>query len=515
LPHWSLLLFSVSVLFIFYVTLTPFDFRMEHWGARNLVKEFFRHSSDYQDLVSNILLFLPIGLAWAAWLYRQSLARNSHNPYPNAPVKLWRLWLRTILLSFLLTLTVELLQVFLPTRYTSYRDLVTNTLGGTIGAAAYLFGTRYHLWVQGWQQLQRLWRSPQAIAGLLLAWVLLGCGLTLSLHQGNTLSNWARDYPLVIGNEPSGDRPWQGQVERLVISPTASSEAAIAAWLNQPKTAELTGAIADYDFTRAAPYRSRLGSVAPIDWNQPNSTPTSEITQADRWLMTQTSPEALIDPIRNASSFTLATMVRASSFDHEETARIISISQDPYHRNLTLGQEGDYLTVRLRTPITGKNGTHTSLGVPNVFVDRQPHALLLTYESGNLSLYVDQIQNQSTLTLRPEVTLFRFLLPWNFLQFNLTPRGRLASRLIYYALFSGPLGLWVGRLLQLSRGKSLRVWGLLGAGLLLPCGLFAQFLGQTLIPSPLIWASCLGLSGLACSILYWRSAVLGSWGVGE
>jgi Concanavalin A-like lectin/glucanases superfamily/VanZ like family len=34
---------------------------------------------------------------------------------------------------------------------------------------------------------------------------------------GGTLSNWDPDYPLVIGNEATGDRPWLGTVDRVRI----------------------------------------------------------------------------------------------------------------------------------------------------------------------------------------------------------------------------------------------------------------------------------------------------------
>ncbi|MEB3295493.1 MAG: VanZ family protein [Synechococcales bacterium] len=505
-PHWSLLLLAVSVVFILYVTLTPFDFRLAQLGARNLVKEFFRHSSDSQDLVSNVLLFLPIGLSWTAWQYRHQ-RQGSRQPV------LWRLWVRSILFSFLLTLTVELLQIFLPTRYTSYRDLTTNTLGGAIGAGLYLVGLRYHLWHQVWHHLQRLWRSPRGLATLLVVWVICGCSVTLALHKGTELSNWARDYPLVIGNEPSGDRPWRGQISRLVISPQATSEQAAADWLTQPQQADLPGAIADYDFTTVPPYRSRVGHGTVIDWNQPLDQPTEQqtglqtaaITQADRWLIAQGSPASLTEPIRQSSTFTLAAIVQAAEFEHEETARIISISQDPYFRNLTVGQKGDVLTIRLRTPLTGENGTYTSLGVPKVFVDSQPHALLVTYQAGQLTLYIDQVSHDSTLILRPEVTLFRYLLPWSFLQFNLTPKGMLAYRFLYYALFSLPLGFWVGRLLWLSHSKHLTYTLMVVGGLLIPCWLFAQFLSQAWLPNLLTWLVCLGLSGLTVGLVYWRS----------
>jgi hypothetical protein len=53
----------------------------------------------------------------------------------------------------------------------------------------------------------------------------------------------------------------------------------------------------------------------------------------------------------------LTLRVRAFSPDQTGPARIFTLSADPYLRNLTIGQEGENLILRLRTPGTNLNGT--------------------------------------------------------------------------------------------------------------------------------------------------------------
>ena len=67
--------------------------------------------------------FVPFGISFAAYF---SVAR---------PVR--RAALLTIALGLSVSLTIEILQAFLPNRDSGTSDLITNTLGTWIGAASY------------------------------------------------------------------------------------------------------------------------------------------------------------------------------------------------------------------------------------------------------------------------------------------------------------------------------------------------------------------------------------------
>ncbi len=76
---------------------------------------------DYMDFFLNIVFFLPFG-----FLLRLLLEKYTNRYYLSFFI--------TIMTGLLLTITIETLQSFLPIRYTSILDVLSNTLGTIIGA---------------------------------------------------------------------------------------------------------------------------------------------------------------------------------------------------------------------------------------------------------------------------------------------------------------------------------------------------------------------------------------------
>ncbi len=63
----------------------------------------------------------------------------------------------------------------------------------------------------------------------------------------------------------------------------------------------------------------------------------------------------------------MAAAFRSALERQRGPARIVSVSSDSGHRNLTLGQQGDALTIRLRTPSSGYNGEKPEMIIPGFF----------------------------------------------------------------------------------------------------------------------------------------------------
>jgi len=82
-------------------------------------REYHRTWSYWQDVAVNIVGFVPFGSCVFAYLSLKCAIKH-----PGAT---------TVILGFVTSLTIELLQAFLPTRSSDTTDLITNTLGTAIG----------------------------------------------------------------------------------------------------------------------------------------------------------------------------------------------------------------------------------------------------------------------------------------------------------------------------------------------------------------------------------------------
>ena len=78
---------------------------------------------DYPDIVANILGFVPFGFCY--FLYRRALKPNQSAA--NA--------LRAVLAGSAVSLTIEIIQAWLPDRVSSMTDLLTNIAGTVLGVA--------------------------------------------------------------------------------------------------------------------------------------------------------------------------------------------------------------------------------------------------------------------------------------------------------------------------------------------------------------------------------------------
>ncbi len=100
-------------------------------------KEFSFYTSYWKGNLKNIVGFIPVGFCFYAYF-------TVGRPIKRAP-------LVTVVLGALMSLTIEVLQAFLPTRDSGTTDLVTNTLGTYVGVMCY--GNLYPVLVEKYPRL--------------------------------------------------------------------------------------------------------------------------------------------------------------------------------------------------------------------------------------------------------------------------------------------------------------------------------------------------------------------------
>ena len=117
----------------------------------------------------------------------------------------------------------------------------------------------------------------------------------------------------------------------------------------------------------------------------------------------------------------------------------MSLSADAFHRNLTVGQDGTDLIIRLRTPATGDNGMKPELSIPEVFADNQPHHLIIVYDGETLKTYIDSLDRSYSFAFTPHITIFRYLSALGYWRIRMNSNFLIAYWVFYYALVFIPI----------------------------------------------------------------------------
>lgn len=152
--------------FATYGSLVPLDFRpltaaeaVEHYRAAWIVPIRVESRSDW---LSNILLFIPLGFLLTGWLSVDRPRRFLVAVAIAVPVA-----------SAALSAAIEFAQVYFPSRTVSARDVVAETIGGTIGGVAWLAARRLLAGPSWWGGIGRrervAWLLPAYLVALLLS----------------------------------------------------------------------------------------------------------------------------------------------------------------------------------------------------------------------------------------------------------------------------------------------------------------------------------------------------------
>ena len=136
-------------------------------------------------------------------------------------------------------------------------------------------------------------------------------------------------------------------------------------------------------------------ALAPFDWNPPRWVRNEARLDSEALLSLPASgilrsigPAPLLFEAIDREEFRLVLRAKSAMPIQKGPARIFTISLDPYFRNLTLGQEGHDLVLRLRTPVTTANGLPPYV-VPGVFDVPGWHEIDVSILRSKLILSVD------------------------------------------------------------------------------------------------------------------------------
>jgi glycopeptide antibiotics resistance protein len=466
-----------SLVLVPFLTLFPFNFSFPNNFSLEYIYKSFHHESYFRDFLVNVIFFIPFGFSLTYLLPRQKLRAVGT-------------LIVVFLASFALSFTVEVLQAFIPSRASTVTDISSNSFGGIVGYLGfYLLSLLRAIALKQFHNFLSL----KAFTAFFLGYTILALMASVPVPHLSNLASWNSNFPLILGNEATGNRPWQGYLAEVNIADRAITKAEVAKVFSRqiPSTELRNSLVASYQLTDGTQesFSDRRGYLPDLSWQGKDanfsrvnpvflsSSAAAPVTR-DRWLATELPAAGAIAKIRKTSQFTIITTVATADTNQSGPARIISLSGNPYQRNFTLAQEGADLVLRMRTPITGENGSIPEMIVPNVFKDFQWHQLIITYANSLVQIYVDKLTNLHYVELTPAIVIANYLFP--FKNYNLN----IFSRALYYGVIFVPLGLFLGIINFIIQGNFFIRLLLIGSGIVLPAllleGILASGTGRSM-----------------------------------
>lgn len=465
--HLANLFLGATLLIVLGVTLYPFDFTTDGFQGRLssfLASNFKNLRASRDDIITNIILFLPVGFGVGILASRNTLRLLSGAGL-------------SVLIGALLSFFVELMQVLLPFRYSSALDIAANAVGSLVGYLLFAFVSPFlYRGLTIAVARGNAGHSAGWLAACYVAYLLFMLLVSIPFQEA-ALPNEFDKYPLCIGNEPTGARPWSGTIKELIITHHALSPAGVADYFNDRalRGHDSEMVLAHYRFDTHAPYRDLRALKPPLEWHGAASeSPADSAFAADRarltprrWLQTPQHVYTLASAIMVARRFTICATIASASAQQPGDARIICLASDPYHQNLALVQIGDGLGIRIRSMTAGVNGTNPRFIVPHVFADTLLHRIVVTLDAERLHVYVDGMERHHTLELGPGFGLLHRMFPTNG-KLDITSPFKHFHNLLFSVIVFAPLGYLLGTFIQqVGAGWLARIFIIL-AGILTP-----------------------------------------------
>lgn len=381
---WFPLIMLAGLLFLVYMRLVPFQVV---WDGRLPLERVTWKALTIFDIPINILFILPFGFGLAGTLARFGWSTRAVGR-------------GTILIGLLISLIFESIQIVMPEREPSLADLLANFFGLVAG-----YGL-YRAWDFGWARSIETYVTTR---NLIIGLAIYGVGvasLTAYLHWTTGFSNWDTGFPLVVGNEAAGFREWIGEVDQLAFLDRALDDDAARATLAGAPPVEW---LADYALRGDEPYQDTRGALPPLWWQSGPRSPqpaTGVAVGLGQWLATTGPVAALTSRVQATDELTIGLTIRSARQVQSGPARIVTVSADALRRNLTLGQQGEALVIRLRTPATGENANRPEIQAAGVFNDSRRQPILLVYKRPQVRLYLEGDSEPLSLSLAPGIAFF-------------------------------------------------------------------------------------------------------------
>jgi hypothetical protein len=393
------------LLLILISSLLPLEFAGYWSGIKAVLQEGKRGMAlsdlkpDFATVAERLLVFAPFG-----FLIHQKLIQF-RQPYAEAI---------SVSLVVLVALGIEVLQAVFSARHSRMLDFLLATASGIIGIKFSI--PLYQIFIQP------LFNTAyRFLPGLLWLgnYLLICICMAVIIPASAKISEWDCSYPLLIGNELTHDRPWQGKIRGVAIYPRELTHGEIQklSYMSMAQEnaihREALGAIALYSFKTTSNNRvlifNKKGPPLELVGRMPElgarRSGENALHVHKLLFVKSTAPaHALCNAIMDSQAFTLEVEISSDDSRQVGPARIISNSVDQTFRNFMLGEQKGDLVLRVRTPQNGSNGNNLPLETRNDLLTGGWKHVIASYADGVARLFVDG--EEATPSLHYDDVLF-------------------------------------------------------------------------------------------------------------
>jgi VanZ family protein len=457
---WSNRFLGASLFGILFFTLFPYWFDFSHKNSpgrslfllsRPLGFDGFLHTS------LNALLFVPFGFALSQFFVGRKRA-------------LLKSLSLAVLAGAALSYSIEVLQLYMPTRDSAWDDVLANTLGSLVGMANGLISGRLIL-----DKISRWERNAESILSLrrITITVLIYFGLwfvvSIPLQRKTHLNNWDPNSYLIVGYDVKEATRWSGGVSRIQLWDRAvTSDQAIGLTGNATSREKFDAEpyrrpLASYVLAQTSPISSDTGFLPSLA-NRPITTLPVKARPSRRndtasVLMSEASASSLSAAVQKSNQVAVLVDCVPSRGNDRESA-ILAIANMSGESDLVLRQEGSSLAVSLRNGLDSRKTLLVWI-VPEVFTANVSRSILFSYDGARGFLYIDGRIVRKSYYLSPGAALVGTLI-------RIKTDELVAYSGLYDSLVFLPLGFLLGLAVRIIPPGNTTYWLAIGAGILLP-----------------------------------------------
>jgi hypothetical protein len=195
-----------------------------------------------------------------------------------------------------------------------------------------------------------------------------------------------------------------GVVFRVVISNSVgsviSAEALLTVLPNQGRVTAGQQVLYTFEEGGGTTIRDVSGVGTPLDLNISDETavswmPGGLVVNASTVIASPGAADKVIEAGRGSNEITIEVWIKPDNSSQDGPARIVTLSQDPYNRNFTLGQglwgdqPSDLYDARLRTTGTSSNGTPSVSTGAGTLQTELTHVVYTRNGAGEARIYLD------------------------------------------------------------------------------------------------------------------------------